>query len=122
MPAARAIGSERMLATAAAVRPATSSAVYCRGSVGSSEAVSGRRRTPARPDRTLERTQAPAATRGALIPSSCDMRRLSTTARICNPMLVQRNMATTAATTTTVITMVVTSPPLMGVEKTWRYT
>lgn len=55
-----------------------------------------------------------------MIPSSCDIRRLSTTARICNPMSVHRNMATTAAATTTVITVVVTSPPLIGVDKTWK--
>ena len=114
MPAARAMGSERMLATAAAVRPATSRAVNCSGSVGLSDAVSGSRSTPARPARALDRAHAPAATRGALIPSSWAMRRLSTTARICSPMSVQRNMATTAATTTTVITVVVTSPPLIG--------
>ena len=120
MPAARAMGSDRMLATDAAVRPATSRAVYWSGSVGLSDAVSGSSSTPARPAKTLDRAHAPAATRGALIPSSWDMRRLSTTARICRPMLVHRNMATTAAATTTVMTVVVTSPPLMGVEKTWR--
>ena len=80
----------------------------------------GSRSTPAKPASTLDRAHAPAATRGALIPSSWAMRRLSTTARICRPMSVQRNMATTAATTTTVITVVVTSPPLIGVEKRWR--
>ena len=109
-----------MLATAAAVRPATSSAVNCSGSVGPSDAVSGSSSTPARPARTLDSAHAPAATRGALIPSSCAMRRLSTTARICRPMPVHRNIATTAATTTTVMTVVVASPPLIGVEKTWR--
>ncbi len=120
MPAARAMGSDRMLATDAAVRPATSRAVYCRGSVGCSDAVRGSSRTPARPANVLDSAHAPAATRGALIPSSWDMRRLSTTARICRPMLLQRNIATTAAATTTVMTVVVTSPPLMGVERMWR--
>ncbi len=114
------MGSERMLATDAAVRPATRSAVYCRGSVGANDAVNGSSSTPARPANTLDNAHAPAATRGALMPSSCAMRRLSTTARICRPMSVHRNIATTAATTATVMTVVATSPPLIGVEKTWR--
>ena len=56
----------------------------------------------------LDSIQAIVPTRSALTPASCNMRGLSTTARICRPRAVDRKRAPRATTTTTVATTTAT--------------
>ncbi len=110
-----ALGMLLKLARAAAVRPVTSRVVKLMTWVGSRVWLCGSMSTPARPARALDSPQAVAATAAEFTPSSWARRLLSTTARICRPMLLQRNSATRASTTTTVITVVAMVVPSSGV-------
>ena len=83
-PPSSAIGMLVSRANAAAAIAATSRIVKF---VAASCAKSGAISTPARPAKKLDSIHENALTRSALMPASAVIRGLSTTARICRPML-----------------------------------